>query len=99
MKAKIGDKIRGVLEKYPEVKQRRAQLKAIGYLSKHDKDIRVRWTPDHKGDIVAVTNLNMVVCLSPLKDYLYEPPVPVVGKELGSGVMLTFKDGKLHVAP
>lgn len=99
MKAKIGDKIRAVLEKYPEVKRRRAQLNAIGYLFKRDSDMRVQWSL-HEKSVSAVTSINAVVSMKSLSEYLYEPPSTlIVNGDTIKGPMLVFNDGKLEVAP
>ena len=107
MKATIGRKIRAVLEKYPEVKRRRAQLNAVGYLFNHSTNVTVRWYQNDKYVTAMVTNLNAAVEMKPLFEYLYEPPVTVVtpdgdkitGPALGADVKLVFKGGKFEVAP
>lgn len=68
MKTTIGAKIRAVLEKYPEVKRRRAQVNAIGYLLKRDKNATAQWYLFEKS-VHLVTNLNVVVEMKSLSDY------------------------------
>jgi hypothetical protein len=104
MKATIGAKIRAVMEKYPEVKRRRAQLNAIGYLFKRDQNVRVQWS-HHENSVSAVTSLNAAVSMKFLSEYKYEPPmeIPNGGKgvlePLGADVKLVFKGGKFEVKP
>jgi hypothetical protein len=50
----VGEKIRRVLAENPEIQQRRAQLKAIYYVSKHDKTMQTEWH----------TNLSLHMCLT-----------------------------------
>jgi hypothetical protein len=86
MKAKIGNKIRGVLEKYPEVRERRAQLNAVGYLFRHKHNTEIQWSTAHSQ---TDTCLILWTChpekgyrehmdifhMKPLSEYLYEPPI------------------------
>ena len=48
---KIGDKIRRVLADNPKIQQRRAQLRAIYYLSKHDKTILPEWNTNSESNM------------------------------------------------
>lgn len=84
---KIGNAIRAVLEKHPEIRRRRAQLNAIGYLFKRDEKVTIRWYSFEKSISVA-TNLNTSISMKSLSEYFR-----------GEQVMLVMKDGKLEVAP
>jgi|FAXJ01.1.fsa_nt_gi hypothetical protein len=47
---KIGDKLRRVLSENPEIQQRRAQLRAIYFISKYDKTLRGEWNRNLIGE-------------------------------------------------
>lgn len=97
MKTTIGDKIRAVLEKYPEIKRRRAQLNAIGYLFKRDETVTIQWYSYEKSMSVA-TNLNASVSMKSLSEYNYEPLATLlVNGDTLKGPMLVFKDNKFEV--
>lgn len=70
MKTTIGAKIRAVLEKYPEVKRRRAQLNAVGYLLKRDKNATVQWHPFEKS-VTMTTYMSESINMKSLSEYLY----------------------------
>jgi len=99
MKATIGDKIRAVLEKYPEVKRRRAQLNAIGYLFKRDKKVTAQWH-SYEQLVSLDTNLTALICMKSLSEYNCEPLVTrLVNGDTLQGPMLVFNDNKFEVVP
>lgn len=88
MKPTIGAKIRGVLEKYPEVRRMRARLNAAGYLVNRSKLHEVEWHTQHSETDTCLTlwkldhidgfHTNMdIFHMKALSEYKYEPPMEI----------------------
>lgn len=101
---KVGDKIRAVLEKYPEIKRNRAKLRAIYYTTRHLESGYIEWNTDHSNTDIKLTwyqqdgegykILPSTLHMKSLSEY--NPPRT---KKLEEGVKLLFKNGKFTLAP
>jgi len=88
MKATIGAKIRGVLEKYPEVRRMRAKLKAVGYLVNRGGRHEAEWHTQHSDTDTCLTLWKLdhidsyrthmdMFHMKALSEYKYEPPMEI----------------------
>ena len=110
MKSTIGDRIRAVLEKYPEVRRNRAKLRAVYYTTRDAEKGDIEWNTDHSNTDTALTwfqrdsegyrVLPETFHMQSLSEYLYDPSKdPSWAKRLGDGIKLIFNDGKFTLAP
>lgn len=110
MKSTIGDRIRAVLEKYPEVRRNRAKLRAVYYTTRNAENGDIVWNTDHSNTDTALTwfqrdsegyrVLPETLHMKSLSEYLYDPSKdPSWAKRLGDVIKLIFNDGKFTLAP